>query len=117
MTLRTAVIGVGHLGKQHARIHAALAHEGHSQFAGICDIDQARGNEIDPKTIKDPELREFAILYARDADDQTMVRINRYKWPKVRDQILEYKPGQLMLVEGKKPRYGVMMDRLWVIEP
>ena len=46
MTLRTAVIGVGHLGKQHARIHAALAHEGHSQFAGICDIDQARGNEI-----------------------------------------------------------------------
>jgi predicted dehydrogenase len=44
--LRTAVIGVGHLGKQHARIHAALAHEGHSQFAGICDIDQARGNEI-----------------------------------------------------------------------
>lgn len=46
MILRTAVIGVGHLGKQHARIHAALAQEGRSQFAGVCDIDQARVNEI-----------------------------------------------------------------------
>ena len=44
--LRTAVIGVGHLGKQHARIHAALALEGRSQFVGICEIDQARGHEI-----------------------------------------------------------------------
>lgn len=44
--LRTAVIGVGHLGRQHARIHAALAQEGQSQFVGICDIDQSRGAEI-----------------------------------------------------------------------
>lgn len=40
--LRTAVIGVGHLGKQHARIQAALAAEGLSQFNGICDIDRER---------------------------------------------------------------------------
>jgi predicted dehydrogenase len=44
--LRTAVIGVGHLGKHHARIHATLALEGTSQFVGICDIDEARANEI-----------------------------------------------------------------------
>ena len=44
--LRTAVIGVGHLGKQHARIHAAFAQEGRSQFAGVCDIDEARAHEI-----------------------------------------------------------------------
>jgi predicted dehydrogenase len=44
--LRTAVIGVGHLGKQHARIHATLAHEGRAQFVGVCDIDEARANEI-----------------------------------------------------------------------
>jgi hypothetical protein len=44
--LRTAVIGVGHLGKEHARIHAALAREGVSEFAAVCDIDAARGNEI-----------------------------------------------------------------------
>jgi len=44
--LRTAVIGVGHLGKQHARIHATLAGEGRSQFRSVCDIDDARANEI-----------------------------------------------------------------------
>lgn len=44
--LRTAVIGVGHLGKQHARIHATLAGEGRSQFVSVCDIDDARANEI-----------------------------------------------------------------------
>jgi predicted dehydrogenase len=36
---RTAVIGVGHLGKQHARIHATLAAEGVSQFTHVCDLD------------------------------------------------------------------------------
>src|SRR5712671_1628177 len=40
--LRTAVIGVGHLGEQHARIHAGLASEGLSTFAGVCDIDESR---------------------------------------------------------------------------
>ncbi len=44
--LRTAVIGVGHLGKHHARIHATLAQEGCSQFVGVCDIDEARANEF-----------------------------------------------------------------------
>src|SRR5713101_8030187 len=42
MLLRTAVIGVGHLGRQHARIHAALAAEGLSQFTHVCDIDAER---------------------------------------------------------------------------
>ena len=37
MMLRTAVIGVGHLGRQHARIHAALAAEGDTQFVAVCD--------------------------------------------------------------------------------
>ena len=46
MTLRTAVIGVGHLGGQHARIHAALASEGLSRFTAVCDVDEARGRKV-----------------------------------------------------------------------
>jgi predicted dehydrogenase len=42
VTLRTAVIGVGHLGQQHARIHSSLAGEGQSQFKSVCDIDADR---------------------------------------------------------------------------
>jgi predicted dehydrogenase len=37
MPLRIAVIGVGHLGRQHARIHAALAAEGRADFVSACD--------------------------------------------------------------------------------
>jgi predicted dehydrogenase len=46
VTLRTAVIGVGHLGRQHARIHAALAAEGRSRFAGVCDINEQTARNV-----------------------------------------------------------------------
>ncbi len=46
MTLRTAVIGVGHLGRQHARIHAALAASGHSELVAVCDVDEATARAI-----------------------------------------------------------------------
>ncbi|MDX6695653.1 MAG: hypothetical protein QOF02_3256 [Blastocatellia bacterium] len=46
MTLRTAVIGVGHLGRQHARIHAALAAAGQTQFVSVCDRDEETARSI-----------------------------------------------------------------------
>ncbi|MGI9067198.1 MAG: Gfo/Idh/MocA family oxidoreductase [Pyrinomonadaceae bacterium] len=46
MTLRTAVIGVGHLGRQHARIHSNLAAEGVSEFVSICDVDEQTASGI-----------------------------------------------------------------------
>lgn len=46
MTLRTAVIGVGHLGRQHARIHASLASEGQSKLIAVCDLDEATARAI-----------------------------------------------------------------------
>ena len=45
-TLRTAVIGVGHLGRQHARIHAALASEGKSRLVAVCDLAEATAREV-----------------------------------------------------------------------
>ena len=44
--LRTSVIGVGHLGRQHARIHANLAAEGLTEFVSVCDIDQQTAADI-----------------------------------------------------------------------
>src|SRR3989441_8082910 len=46
MTLRTAVIGVGHLGRQHARIHSGLAAEGLSEFVSVCDLDEKVARNI-----------------------------------------------------------------------
>ena len=44
--IRTAVIGVGHLGQQHARLHAALTAEGKAQLVAVCDIDEERAKKI-----------------------------------------------------------------------
>src|SRR6185503_11002627 len=44
--LRTAVIGVGSLGSQHARIHAALAAEGVSQFTSVCDLNEQTARTV-----------------------------------------------------------------------
>ncbi len=46
MSLRTAVIGVGSLGRQHARIHATLAQEGLAEFVAVCDINEKTGLEV-----------------------------------------------------------------------
>ena len=46
MSLRTAVIGVGSLGRQHARIHAALAAEGRTQFVSVCDLNEETARNI-----------------------------------------------------------------------
>ena len=44
--LRTAVIGAGSLGKQHARIHATLATEGLSEFVAVCDLNEETARTI-----------------------------------------------------------------------
>ena len=46
MTLRTAVIGVGHLGRQHARVHAALAAEGQTELVSVCDLNEETARAI-----------------------------------------------------------------------
>jgi predicted dehydrogenase len=44
--LRTAVIGVGHLGGQHARLHAALASEGLCNLVAVCDLVEERARTV-----------------------------------------------------------------------
>jgi predicted dehydrogenase len=44
--LRTAVIGAGHLGRQHARIHANLSAEGICNFVAVCDLNATIAQEI-----------------------------------------------------------------------
>jgi len=46
VTLRTAVVGVGHLGRQHARIHSNLAAEGLAKFTFVCDLNETTAREV-----------------------------------------------------------------------
>lgn len=51
--LRTAVIGVGHLGSQHARLHAAFAAEGKCNLAAVCDLVEERARTVAAERITD----------------------------------------------------------------
>ena len=44
--LRTGVIGVGSLGRQHARVHAALAAEGLTTFVKVCDLNEDSARSV-----------------------------------------------------------------------
>jgi predicted dehydrogenase len=59
--LRVGVVGVGHIGGNHARIYAELTH---AEFVAVFDIDPARGAEIAAKyKAKAAEsLNEFAEM-------------------------------------------------------
>lgn len=46
MSLRTAVIGAGSLGRQHARIHSTLAAEDVSQFVVVCDLNEETARSV-----------------------------------------------------------------------
>ncbi len=46
MTLRTAVVGVGHLGRQHARIHSLLAAENFADFVAVCDLNRETAHSV-----------------------------------------------------------------------
>ena len=46
MLLRTAVIGTGSLGRQHARVHAELSAEGRARFLFACDVDAATARAV-----------------------------------------------------------------------
>lgn len=52
--LRTAVIGTGHLGREHARIYASI--EG-SALAAVCDTNEAAGRAVAEK---------YGVRYVRD---------------------------------------------------
>lgn len=51
--LRTAVIGIGHLGKEHARIYHELPD---AELVGICDVD----------TSKKEKAEAFGVLFSQD---------------------------------------------------
>lgn len=44
--LKTGVVGVGHLGRQHARIHSLLAREDLADFQVVCDLNEETARSI-----------------------------------------------------------------------
>jgi len=66
-TPAVAVIGVGHMGGLHAQKLAQLAGEGQLRFAGVCDLDPARAEEV-AEPLGAPVLSDLAeVIDGADA--------------------------------------------------
>jgi predicted dehydrogenase len=64
--LRVAVLGVGSLGKEHARLYADLASAGRLEFAGVYDLQSETARKVADKY----RVRSFASVdQAADASD------------------------------------------------
>jgi hypothetical protein len=88
----------------------------------IFEQNRARGVELDPASVKDPEKNEWAMLTGEDEADQMLIKIDRWKYPIFKEAIFNFRMGQdLLLIQGVKPaRSGVRslsVKRLWVISP
>ena len=94
----------------------------HRNIRDIFEVNRAKGQDLDPKSVKDPHLNEWAMLVCEDEDDQLLMKIDRWKYPKFKQAIFDFRMGHdLLLVEGVRPRYvnarQIKVKRLWVIDP
>lgn len=88
----------------------------------IFEVNRAKGQELDPEKTKDAHLNEWAMLTCEDESDQLLLKIDRWKYPKFKHAIFDFKIGHdLLLVEGVRPRYvtsrQIKVKKLWVISP
>ncbi len=79
------------------------------------------GEELDPETVKRPDLKDSITLYLTDSHGAMTVKVNRFKYPLFRGQIWSAKNGRdwVLARVKKNPFHGknVTVEKLWVIEP
>ena len=79
------------------------------------------GQELDPATVKDPDLKDSMTLYMEDEAGLMTIKINRWAYPKWKEALwdIELNHDFVVIRCYKKPLYGktVTMTKLWAIEP
>jgi DNA polymerase-3 subunit alpha len=79
------------------------------------------GTDLDPSTIKEPNKKHSMVLFAYDDTDEINVRINRWKFPGLKDRLMRVRlDHDLVVIDGYKNRsFGrkIEVNRLWVIDP
>lgn len=79
------------------------------------------GKELDPKTVRDPEKREWVLMQGVDSDDAVTVTIDRWRYPKFKEAVFNIKLNRdLVLVRGVKkgsdPKKEIYVSEMWVLE-
>lgn len=88
----------------------------------IFEQNRAKGEVLDPEAVKDAHLNEFAILVGDDGDELLSLRIDRWKYPKLKSLIFAARPGvDIILARGTKPGWRsarvINVNAMWLIDP
>lgn len=79
------------------------------------------GEELDPSTVKRPDLKDSVTLYLEDALGTLTVKVNRHSYPKFKDMVWDAtKNRDYFLCQVKKfPFLGktIHVEQMWVIDP
>jgi DNA polymerase-3 subunit alpha len=79
------------------------------------------GEELDPKTVKDPELSAYMTMFLEDTHGRITLKVNRWTYPKYRDDIDNAIINQdyVLAKAVKKPYHGrsIHATRLYIINP
>jgi len=95
----------------------------HRNLRDIFEVNRARtGEELDPSTVKSPELNEWMLMAGYDGTDLLSIRITRWKYPKFKKLLWKIALNEdIVLVQGVKPSWRavreVYVNNMWVLEP
>lgn len=79
------------------------------------------GEDLDPTTVKRPELKDSVTMYLEDHRGTLTVKVNRHSYPKFKEQVWDARQNHdYVLVSAKKyPFLGktIHVEAMWVIDP
>lgn len=79
------------------------------------------GKDLDPKTVRDPHLKDSMTLYLEDEGGLITAKVNRWMYPKVKDELWNAKERHdFILAKVEKKAFAgktVHIKNLWVIDP
>lgn len=88
----------------------------------LFEINSSKGEQLKPEDVKDPHLKEWAILYVEDHTDQMSIKVNRWRYPSLKKAVFSIDlDHDLVLIRGVKKgfqnRKTVEVSQIWVISP
>lgn len=79
------------------------------------------GEELDPATVKRPDLKDSVTLYLEDALGTLTVKVNRHSYPKFKDMVWDARKNQdyFICAVKKFPFLGktIHVEAMWVVDP
>jgi len=86
----------------------------------VFEVNARMGKTVDIAKMRDPELHEFMLLVAADEHDLMRLRVDRYKYPAMKEALWDIElNGDVVWVEGFKPHYRsareIVVQRMVII--